>query len=174
MRKTLLFALMLVALVSAWPAAAQTPTPTVTPTATPTRTPTVTPTPTATPTAGGSWGRVGVTPSALGVQTLAAPVAAGHTLTFTAADPVWGNAFTCTGKEVLLVENTHATDAKTVTIKGAPDAWGRVADITSYSLAAGQIAYFGPFPAEAFRRSDGKVWIVGSDATVEFAVIRIP
>ena len=172
MKKIMLFALFLA--VTAWPALAQTPTPTVTPTATATATPTVTPTPTHTPTAGGSWGRLGVTPSALGVQTLAAPIAGGHTLTFTAADPLWGNAFTCTGKEVLLVENTHATDPQTVTIKGAPDAWGRVADITAYSLDAGQLAYFGPFPAEAFRRTDGKVWIIGSDATVKFAVIRIP
>ncbi len=174
MKKTLLLALVALVVGLAWPAAAQTPTPTVTPTVTPTRTPTVTPTPTYTPTAGGSYGRIGVTPVALGVQTLASPVAGGHTLAFTAADPVWGNAFTCTGKEVLLVQNTHATNAQTVTIKGAPDAWGRVADITSYSMAAGQIAYFGPFPTEAFRRSDGKVWIVGSDATVKFAVIRIP
>lgn len=160
MKKILLLALVIVALVLAGSAAAQTPT--------------VTPTPTATPTPGGSYGRIAVSPSVLGVQTLAAPVAGGHTLTFSAADTVWGNAFTCTGKEVLLVENTHATLAQTVTIKGAPDAWGRVADITSYSLDPGQLAYFGPFPAEAFRRSDGKVWIVGSDVTVKFAVIRIP
>ena len=156
MKKTPSLAVVLLAVGLAWPAAAQTPAPTVT------------------PTPGGSWGRVAVSPSDLGVQTLSSPVASGHTLTFSAADPLWGNAFTCTGKEVLLVQNTHATLAQTVTIKGALDAWGRVADITAYSLDPGQIAYFGPFPAAAFRRSDGKVWLLGSDATVKFAVIRIP
>lgn len=154
MRKILL--LTIVALVLAVPALAQTPTPTVT------------------PTPGGSYGRVAVNTMALGVQTLVAPVAGGNTVIWTAADPVWGSSFSCTGKEILLAQNTHATLAQTVTIKGATDVWGRAADITAYSIAVGGIAYFGPFPPEAFRKSDGKVWVIGSDVTVKFAVIRIP
>jgi hypothetical protein len=174
----LLIFLAIVALCSAGAVFAQTPTPTVTPTVTPTRTatvtPTVAPTATATPTAGGTYGRISVTAVALGVQTFATPVASAHTLAWAAADPTWGNAFTCTGKEVLIVLNSHATLAQTVTVKGAPDSYGRTADVTSYSMPAGAVAYFGPFPADAFRRTDGRVWIIGSDATVKFAVIRVP
>ena len=61
---------------------------------------------------------------------------------FTAADEVNGNAFVCSGRELVLMRNDHATDAATVTIASAPDPYGRTKDITAYSLAAGEFAAF--------------------------------
>jgi hypothetical protein len=161
-----------------WPCAvwAQTPTPTQTPTPVPTSTPTATRTPTATPTAGGSWGRYVVTPVAFGVQTLApiANVSGARILAWTPAELTWFNSAVCTGNEILLVWNTHATDPGTVTISGATDAFGRTATIADYNLDAGKMAFFGPFRSDAFRQTDGKLWFAGSAATVKFAVIRLP
>ena len=160
---------------SAW---AQTPTPTNTPTVTPTPTltPTRTPTPTATgtPTPGGAYGRAVVTPVAYGVQRLVPPTPGARTLAWTPAEVTWFNSAVCTGNEILLVWNTHAGDAGTVTVTGATDAFGRTASIASYSLAAGEMAFFGPLRSDAFRQTDGKLWFAGSAATVKFAVIRLP
>ena len=159
-----------------WPcgAWAQTPTPTLTPTPIPTSTPTATRTATATPTAGGSWGRYVVTPVAYGVQRLVPPTPGARTLAWTPAEVTWFNSAVCTGNEILLVWNTHAGDAGTVTVTGATDAFGRTASIASYSLAAGEMAFFGPLRSDAFRQTDGKLWFAGSAATVKFAVIRLP
>lgn len=172
MIKTLVIALAAVAIAAG--AAAQTPTPTVTPTATATATPTVTPTPTSTPTPGGSYGRVAVTPAAPGLQRLTQPTAGARTLVWTAADPAWFNAVACTGNELLIVWNTDALAAGTVTLLGAPDSYGRSAQITAYSLAAGDIAVFGPLRTDAFRQADGKAWFQASAATIKFAVFRLP
>lgn len=161
-----------------WPAAAsaQTPTPTVTatPTATPTRTATPTVTPTSTP--GGSYGRYVVTPKAFGMQTLAplANVSGARTVAWTPAELTWFNSAVCTGNEILLVWNTHAADPGTVTVNGAPDAYGRTGSIASYNLDAGDIAFFGPLRSDEFRNTDGKVWFSGSAETIKFAVIRLP
>jgi len=135
---------------------------------------TPTSTPTATPTAGGSWGRHVVTPVAYGVQRLAPPTPGARTLPWTAAEITWFNSAVCTGNEILLVWNTHAVDVGTVTITGATDAFGRTATIASYSLAAGEMAFFGPLRSDAFRQTDGKIWFAGSAATIKFAVIRLP
>ena len=169
------FAVLLLA-AAMWPCSAwaQTPTPTETPTPIPTSTPTATRTPTATPTAGGSWGRHVVTPVAYGVQRLAPPTPGARTLPWTAAEVTWFNSAVSTGNEILLVWNTHAVDAGTVTITGATDAFGRTGTIASYSLAAGEMAFFGPLRSDAFRQTDGKIWFAGSAATIKFAVIRLP
>jgi hypothetical protein len=94
---------------------------------------------------------------------------------FTAADEANGNAFVCTGRELLLARNTHETDAATVTISSAPDPYGRTKDITAYSLAAGESAAFWIGRSIGWRQADGKVWLdAGGAGTVEFAVLRIP
>lgn len=43
----------------------------------------------------------------------------GFDFSFAAADGVNGNAFVCSGRELVLMHNDHATDAATVTIKFA-------------------------------------------------------
>jgi len=69
----------------------------------------------------------GSTPQ-MGTLTFAA-VATGSTHTF----PV------STRGTVLMIENTNATTAVTVTITGSNDPFGRVAPITTFSVAAGTI-----------------------------------
>ena len=104
-----------------------------------------------------------------------AVTANGLDFAFTAADEVNGNAFACTGRELVLVRNTHATDATTVTISSAPDPYGRTKDITAYSLAAGEFAAFWIGKTAGWRQSDGKVNLdVAGTGTIGFAVIRIP
>lgn len=172
--------LALVLVAACWPSlvSGQTPTPTPTPTATPTATPTRTPTPTATatPTPGGGYGRIALTPLQFGVQTLAplANVSGARTVTWTAADTTWFDAATCTGRELLLVRNTHATDDGTLTIMGVADAYGRTANITAYVVHAGDVAFFGPLSSAGFLQANGKFWFQGSAATIEFAVVRLP
>lgn len=59
------------------------------------------------------------------------------TVTFTAADATNGNKIVMTtGKTLLLLNNTGAS-AVTVTIASSKDPYGRVSDITTFSIAAG-------------------------------------
>lgn len=80
----------------------------------------------------------------------------------------WAN----TGREVLFVWNTGASPY-TVTISSVAYL-GRVGDITTYSLAAGDIAVFGPFDPKGWNQADGQVYCVGSNAAVKFAVVQLP
>lgn len=80
----------------------------------------------------------------------------------------WAN----TGREILVVQNTGASPY-TVTITSVAYL-GRTGDITTYSLAAGDIAIFGPFDPRGWNQTDGMVYAVGSNASVKFAVIALP
>lgn len=92
---------------------------------------------------------------------------------WTAADVGNSNSCTLTGRELLLVNNTGGSPY-TVTITSAADELGRTGDITTYSLAAGEFAVFGPFPMRGWRQTGGKLYFAGSNAAVKFAVIVIP
>jgi hypothetical protein len=94
-------------------------------------------------------------------------------ITFQAGDNTNGNETPCTGKDLLLVNNTDAA-AQTVTIDAAPDDVGRDGSISAYSVGAGELAIFGPFPTASYRQTDGMLHIDVSAATVELAIIRIP
>jgi hypothetical protein len=94
-------------------------------------------------------------------------------LAMEAADDVNGNDVDCTGKEILIVENTDS-GAQTVTITAAPDEFGRTGAITTYSLDAGDYAIFGPFPTSGWRQTDGKLYIDASDALVYLGILRTP
>ena len=119
--------------------------------------------------------RVDLTPKQLanqvmGVTALAADIA------FVAGDISVGNQVDCTGKELLLVQNTDS-GAGTVTIAGKADEYGRTGSITAYSVPAGLIAVFGPFPTDAFRQVTpvaGKMNIDVSAVTMKLAVLRLP
>ncbi len=94
---------------------------------------------------------------------------------FGAADDVNGNSFVCSGRELVLMHNDHATDAATVTIASAPDPYGRTKDITTYSLAAGEFAAFWIGRTAGWRQSDGKVNLdVAGSGTIKLAILRIP
>jgi len=76
------------------------------------------------------------------------------------------------GKTYLLAQNTDS-GAHTVTITSVADTLGRTGDITSYSLAAGVIAQFGPFQTIGWTNG-GQLWFQADNALVKFAVITLP
>ena len=92
--------------------------------------------------------------------------------TFTAADVANFEEVALTGKELVLAINSDPTNPYTVTIESVVDDLGRTGDITTYSLAAGEYAVFGPFTLEGWRQSNGKLNFKGSNAAIKFAVIK--
>jgi hypothetical protein len=95
-------------------------------------------------------------------------------LVWTAADVANGNKFTFTGKEILLINNTDSAGHH-CTFSSVADSRGRADDITSYALAAADIARFSfRGGAEGWQQSDGSIHISADDATVKFAIITIP
>jgi hypothetical protein len=104
----------------------------------------------------------------------ALPLTAGSAaFVFTAADVSSKNAFPCTGRELVLVQNTDS-GAHTVTISSVADPQNRTGDITSYSIAAGAYVVLGPFRNLGWQQSDGNVYLEANDATVKFAIVRLP
>jgi len=97
-------------------------------------------------------------------------------LAFVAADTTNDEMTDCTGKEVILAWNVGATP-HTVTITSVP-VNGRSGDVTGYSVGAGEIAFFGPYPTAGFRRTGapdaGKIYFEADNAEVEFAVLKLP
>src|ERR687891_559131 len=61
-------------------------------------------------------------------------------IAFTAADITNLEQVVPSGDDLLLVWNTHATTAYTFTLTSVADDKGRTGDVTTYSLAAGEIA----------------------------------
>lgn len=96
----------------------------------------------------------------------------GLTLTQTAADAVNFNSTPATGKEVLVVQNSGAAPY-TVTVHSVADQLGRTGDITTFSIAAGAIAWLGPFPVTGWKQSDGTLWFDGSNVALKFSVIQV-
>ncbi len=119
-------------------------------------------------------------PTAITVQSVLAPFAAvgagAADFTFAAGTITDGDTFVCTGRELLLVTNTEASDAKTVTIVSVDDEKGRAENITSYSLAAGDFAVFGVglTNSKGWKSTAGTIRITVEAATVKVAVLRLP
>lgn len=96
-------------------------------------------------------------------------------LPMTAADAALFEQCTFTGKEIVIAHNSHAADPYTVTIESVASAGlGRTGDITTYSLAAGDVVALGPFAADGWRQTDGTLHWKASNASILFAVLRIP
>lgn len=72
---------------------------------------------------------------------------------------------------MVVVQNSGASPY-TVTFTSAPDALNRTGDISAYSLAAGDIAFFF-FERNGWRQSDGNLYFQGSNAAVKFGVIGV-
>ena len=101
------------------------------------------------------------------------PLGAGSvTATFAAADVGNMNQFLPGGEDLLIAYNSGASPY-TVTITSAPDQMNRTGDITTYSLAAGDIAVFGPFKLMGWVQADGYVYLQASNASVKLAVIAM-
>lgn len=93
-------------------------------------------------------------------------------LNLQAADVGNMNQFAPSGDDLLIVQNSHASNPYTFTLTSAPDAFNRSSDITTYSLAAGEIAMF-RVKSLGWVQSDGKVYLAGSNAAIKFAVVAL-
>lgn len=95
-------------------------------------------------------------------------------LTFTAADTSNGNAFAYTGRDALIVENSHASTTYTFTptskaINGRHDPKNGVAQ----NLTAGQRVLVN-FRGEGWKQDDGYVYIDANNAAIKFCPIVLP
>ena len=119
-------------------------------------------------------------PTVITVQTIKGPfeaiIAGLADFTFAAGTLTDGDTFVCTGREILIVNNTEAVDAKTITITSVDDEKGRSEDIATYSLAAGDFAAFGVglTNAKGWKSTAGTIRITVSAITVKVAVLRLP
>lgn len=104
------------------------------------------------------------------------PAANGADFVFTAGDVANGNSFPCTGKEIILVQNSDGATPYTVTINSVADAQGRTGNIGPYTLQAGEFARFSPglTGSKGWIQSDGTILINVSNAAVKLAVLRLP
>lgn len=95
--------------------------------------------------------------------------------TFAAGDAVNGNSFPCTGKELLLVQNSD-TNPHTFTLTSIADLKGRLGDVTAYSLSAGEFGVYAFIGADmgGWKQADGNIYLTVSDVSVKFAVLRLP
>lgn len=119
--------------------------------------------------------RIALTPKqALGPYPALPVTALSATLTFTGnATAGDGVRFPLTGGTQLLLVRNDDSNAATVTIESVADGRGRTGDITTYALAAGAQAVFGPFAADGWRQSTGELHAKGSHADVKFAVVNV-
>lgn len=95
-------------------------------------------------------------------------------VTFTTADPANNHQIRATGKEMLLVRNSHATTAYTVTVASSADIYGRTKDVTALSLVAGEVRVMGPFPLEGWVQSTGYINVDAQNAALLLAVLVLP
>jgi len=94
-----------------------------------------------------------------------------------AAGDVTGSTFTCTGREILLIENPAGGSTYTVTISGSTDEKNRTGAITAYSMAAGdRVVWMGGLTNSAGWKdsSTGLITVTVSNAAVLLAVIVLP
>ena len=75
-------------------------------------------------------------------------------------------------KTLILIHNLSGS-AKTVTFVSSVDAYGRVGDITNYSVAGLGTAVFGPFRAAGWLTS-GFLTITAEDANIQIANVTLP
>jgi hypothetical protein len=117
-------------------------------------------------------------PVVLTVQNVTAPFAAvtAGSADFTfAASSLDGNTFQCTGRELLLVQNSDA-GVTTITITSVDDEKGRAEDITTYSMAAADFVVFGVglTNSKGWKSTAGTIRVTTSDVDVKLAVLRLP
>lgn len=104
-----------------------------------------------------------------------AVTAGGITFAFTAGN-AGGDTITVTGRELIIIQNI-GVGARTFTLASQADEKGRTGDITAYSLAAGEFAYFtgGLTNSIGWRNvSTGLLTITPSHAEVKYAVLKLP
>ena len=89
------------------------------------------------------------------------------------ADFADGASFPLTGKEILMMRNDNV-GAQTVTIDATKDKYGRLGDITAYSIGIGEYAIMPIFKTEGWKQTTGLIHFEASVTDVAFAVLRMP
>ena len=118
--------------------------------------------------------------TAITVQDITGPfeaVTAGSAdFTLAAGDVGNGNYFTCTGRELLIVENSDGANPYYVTITSVDDEKGRSENITEYALTAADYAIFGVGLTNelGWRQTSGQIYVDVENDAVLVAVLRIP
>jgi hypothetical protein len=118
--------------------------------------------------------------AALTITTIIAPFATvaanAADVTMTAGD-TGGDTIACNGRDVIIAQNTHAADPYTITIASEIDEQNRTGDITTYSLAAGEIAVFGVGLTNSVGWKDATTGLISVDvenAAVKWGILRLP
>lgn len=97
---------------------------------------------------------------------------AAATLTFAAVDVANGNYFPCTGKEMIIVQNTDGSVTRNLTVSSVA-LNNRTGDLTK-AVAAGAFAMTQVFPTLGWQQSDGSIYLSGDNANLKVAVVRFP
>jgi hypothetical protein len=94
-------------------------------------------------------------------------------LAMTAANTSDKNEVVATNNDLIIAHNTGAS-ARTITITSIADpSYGRLGNITSYSLGAGEYAAFGPFKNAGWKQADGKLYFEADHAEVKFGIVAL-
>lgn len=93
-------------------------------------------------------------------------------LTMQAADASNGNSVKSSGNDLIIAYNSGA-GAYTLTISSVADREKRTGDIATYSIAAGAISVFGPFPRQGWMQPDGNLYMMASNASIMLAVLAL-
>jgi hypothetical protein len=95
-------------------------------------------------------------------------------ITFTVCDNVNGNAFTSTGKEILLVQNSDGAGAHTFTVTSVPDAIGRSdSSLTGYSVPLNGFTAINVNTLAGWKQNTGQIFLACNSALIKFAVIQL-
>jgi hypothetical protein len=100
------------------------------------------------------------------------PAADALDATMTAADVANGNQFLLDGPVLLIASNSGASPY-TITLTSTVDGQNRTGDITTYSMAAGDISIFKIDQVRGWVQSDGYMYLSASNAAVKFGIIRL-
>jgi len=98
-------------------------------------------------------------------------VQAGDLAVTLASDTVNLNAFACTGREILIVQNTDAAP-HTFTVTSLADHLGRTGDIATYSVPATSVAAIQMSTLEGWKQADGNIYLTSTNSLLTFGVLR--
>lgn len=119
-------------------------------------------------------------PTPLTVKQIALPfaelVALGFDFVWTAGNAVDGNTFVCTGKEIILVQNSDGVNPYTVKVEAVNDAQNRLVDFGPYTLAAGVFSVLpqGLTNKKGWIQADQTILLTPSNAAIKFCILRLP
>ncbi len=95
----------------------------------------------------------------------------GLVVTLAAADVANKNQFLPSGNDLVVMQNSGASPY-TVTITSAVDPQNRTGDVTTYSLAAGDVCVF-LVKTTGWVQADGYVYLEANNASVKFGVVAL-